>query len=115
MNDHPSFDALIACAALLKGDIDFTSFCKHVPGQENRRFFVNLSQWINSGSFVIFEIESNRFLQHLVRCLVGTMIEVALGRMTVERFGEILDEKNSAAKVLRAPARGLCLEKVSYE
>ena len=43
------------------------------------------------------------------------MIEVAIGRMTVERFGEILDEKNKAAKVFRAPARGLCLEKVSYE
>tara|TARA_Y100000590_G_scaffold365043_1_gene423735 strand:- start:22457 stop:23191 length:735 start_codon:yes stop_codon:yes gene_type:complete len=114
LNDHISLDALNACASLLTGDIDFTSFCKHVPRQENRRCLVNLSQWINSGSFVIFEIEANRFLQHLVRCLVGTMIEVALGRMTVDRFGEILDEKNSAAKVVRAPARGLCLEKVSY-
>ena len=114
LNDRPSLDSLKACATLLVGDIDFTSFCKHVPGQENRHCLVYQSQWINSGSFVIFEIEANRFLQHLVRCLAGTMIEVAIGRMTEERFGEILDEKNSAAKVFRAPARGLCLEKVSY-
>ena len=107
-------DSLNRCAKTLIGEIDFTSFCKHIPQQENRRCTVYQSEWINDGPFVIFKIEANRFLQHLVRCLVGTMVEVAIGRMTVEQFSNILQERNPEAKVYRAPAHGLRLKKVTY-
>lgn len=107
-------EVLESCAATLSGEIDFTSFCKFIPEQNNRRCIVYQCEWINDGSFVIFTIEANRFLQHLVRCLVGTMVEVAKGSMTTERFSEILEERNPEARVYRAPARGLFLEKVTY-
>jgi len=109
-----SADPLHRCAEILKGEIDFTSFCKYIPKQENRRCTVYQSEWINDSSFVIFKIEANRFLQHLVRCLVGTMVEVAVGRTTVEKFSDILEERNPKAKVYKAPPHGLCLEKVTY-
>ena len=60
-----SFKRLNECAKLLIGDLDFTSFSKHVPEKKNQRCIVNQSQWIKSGTFVIFTIEANRFLQHL--------------------------------------------------
>ena len=114
ISESTPVDPLHRCAKTLIGEIDFTSFCKHIPQQENRRCTVHQSEWINDGSFVIFKIEANRFLQHLVRCLVGTMVEVAIGRMTVEQFSNILEERNPEAKVYRAPAHGLRLEKVTY-
>ncbi len=110
-----SFKRLNECAKLLIGDLDFTSFSKHVPEKKNQRCIVNQSQWIKSGTFVIFTIEANRFLQHLVRCLVGTMVLVATGQTTVKKFSEILEEKNFKATVYRAPAKGLFLQNVKYQ
>tara|TARA_Y100001960_G_scaffold321483_1_gene396339 strand:- start:169 stop:903 length:735 start_codon:yes stop_codon:yes gene_type:complete len=110
-----SLEKLNDCAKLLIGDLDFTSFSKHIPEKKNQRCIVNQSQWIKSGTFVIFTIEANRFLQHLVRCLVGTMVLVATGQKTVEKFSEILEEKNFEAKVYRAPANGLFLQNVKYQ
>ncbi|MBF89623.1 MAG: tRNA pseudouridine(38-40) synthase TruA [Candidatus Marinimicrobia bacterium] len=109
-----SFEKLHQCAELLIGDLDFTSFAKHIPDKNNQRCIVNQSQWINNGSFVIFTIEANRFLQHLVRCLVGTMVLVGTGQLTVNNFSAILEEKNIKAKVYRAPSNGLFLQNVTY-
>jgi tRNA pseudouridine38-40 synthase len=59
-------------------------------------------------------IEANRFLQHMIRYLVGTMVEVATGNLSVDDFKAILNEKNPQAKVSKAPSKGLYLEKITY-
>lgn len=102
------------CARILHGEIDFTSFSKSSSERVNRRCHVYQCEWKKHGDFVIFTMEANRFLQHLIRYVVGTMIEVAKGGMTVDDFCITLEDQNPRAKVWKAPAAGLFLEKVTY-
>jgi|TARA_Y100000310_G_scaffold314455_1_gene363819 tRNA pseudouridine38-40 synthase len=102
------------CARLLNGEIDFTSFTKFSSQRDNRCCTVYQSGWNKRGDFVIFTMEANRFLRHLIRYLVGTMVEVAKGGLTVDDFGKTLEVKDPQAKVWKAPAAGLFLDRVSY-
>lgn len=110
-----SVHKLRLCARTITGDHDFTTFIKFNQDQENRRCIVYQSEWIKRGDFVIFTVEANRFLQHLIRYLVGTMMEVAKGNLTVNDFNTLLEAQDPRAKIYKAPACGLFLEEVRYE
>ena len=103
------------CAELLSGKHDFTSFCKATAEVENKICTVFTSNWEESNEMIIFTIKANRFLQHMVRYLVGTMLEVARGRYTITDFQSLLHCDNPEAVIVRAPAQGLFLKKVYYE
>ena len=62
----------------------------------------------------IYYIRANRFLQHMVRLLVGSMFEVARNKISLDEFEELLLNKSSISS-FRAPADGLYLTKVIYE
>jgi tRNA pseudouridine38-40 synthase len=68
----------------------------------------------SEGRFVIFEIEADGFLRHMVRSIVGTLVEVGEGRREVESIGELLRSGNRALAGPTAPARGLFLVRVDY-
>ena len=59
-------------------------------------------------------IQSNRFLRGMVRALVGTLLEVGTGKMSVDRFGKVLAAKERANAGVSVPASGLFLTKVEY-
>ena len=102
------------CAELLPGEHDFTSFCKATAEVENKICTVFSANWKESDEMHIFKINANRFLQHMVRYLVGTMLEVARGRYTILDFNNLLNNQNTNAVAVRAPAQGLYLKKVYY-
>lgn len=110
----PAVEILQACADIVKGEHDFTSFSKWSSGVKNRSCIVQQSRWINDGDFVTYTIEANHFLQHMIRYLVGTMIEVANEKISVEDFQILLEERNPQARIYKAPAEGLILEEVNY-
>ena len=103
------------CAELLPGKHDFTSFCKATAEVDNKICTVFFSNWEESDEMLIFKIKANRFLQHMVRYLAGTMLEVARGRYALSDFNSLLRNKKTNAVVVRAPAQGLYLKKVYYE
>ena len=103
------------CAELLPGKHDFTSFCKATAEVDNKICTVFFSNWEESDEMLIFKIKANRFLQHMVRYLAGTMLEVARGRYALSDFNSLLRNKKTKAVVVRAPAQGLYLKKVYYE
>ena len=103
------------CAELLPGKHDFTSFCKATAEVDNKICTVFFSNWEESDEMLIFKIKANRFLQHMVRYLAGTMLEVARGRYVLSDFNSLLRNKKTKAVVVRAPAQGLYLKKVYYE
>jgi tRNA pseudouridine38-40 synthase len=107
-------DALRACAAALVGRHDFTAF---TPSETEHRWFrcdVRRSEWLGDGELLEFWIEADMFLRHMNRVLVGTMLEVASGRRTVEEFVALLDGRPRAEAGRTAPAHGLALASVSY-
>jgi len=101
-------------ADLIAGEHDFTSFMHAQSSTENTVCDIFTSGWTTEEQTLRYEITGNRFLHNMVRCLVGTMIEVARGRYTVGEFRTFLDDPDQEAPVYRAPAHGLFLEEVAY-
>ena len=66
------------------------------------------------GNEVVFTVTGNGFLQHMVRILVGTLLEVGAGRLQPEDMVTILEARDRRQAGPTAPACGLCLEKVDY-
>ncbi|MBC8174768.1 MAG: tRNA pseudouridine(38-40) synthase TruA [Candidatus Marinimicrobia bacterium] len=113
--ENLDLEKMQTCANLIKGENDFTSFCKYSPDLENRRCTFYQSEWIKRKDFLIYRVEANRFLHHLIRYLVGTMVEVGRGKIEVNGFEKILNSKDFRSKVFKAPSSGLFLEEVIYD
>ena len=114
-------EALDRCADLLVGAHDFTAF---TPTQtEHVRFERNVmrTEWRAHslgapfpGRLLEFWIEADAFMRHMVRILVGTMLEVGAGRRSIEDFQELLSGASRDRAGETAPAHGLYLSSVGY-
>jgi len=107
-------EVLNKCADILSGEHDYTSFCKATAEVDHKFCNVHFAKWTESEERLIFRVKANRFLQHMVRYLVGTMLEVARGRYPSSDFESLLNNKQTKAVVVRAPAQGLFLKQVYY-
>jgi tRNA pseudouridine38-40 synthase len=106
--------ALEACAAALRGTHDFTAF---TPTQtEHVRFDrdVMRAEWRRQGDVLEFWIEADTFMRHMVRVLVGTMLEVAAGRRSMGDFTRLLDGAPRSEAGETAEPHGLYLASVRY-
>ena len=107
-------DALHACAALLPGTHDFTAFTPTETDHVRFSRDVLGARWEERGDLLEFWIEADTFMRHMNRALVGTMLEVAGGRRSVEDFAALLDGRPRADAGPTAPPQGLYLASVSY-
>jgi tRNA pseudouridine38-40 synthase len=102
------------CAAGLVGVHDFTAFTptetEHVRFERD----VRLAEWRRGGDLLEFWIEADTFMRHMVRTLVGTMLEVAAGRMACEDFERLMEGAPRSAAGPTAEPHGLYLASVRY-
>lgn len=104
-----------ACQILLKHD-DFECFSK--SNTEVATFLCHImeAKWVNPGNYThIFTIKANRFLRNMVRAIVGSLLEIGSGKMTLEQFEGVLHSKNRNEAGPSVPAHGLFLTQVGYE
>lgn len=107
--------ALDACAEALAGIHDFTAFTPTETDHVHFRREVHSARWRSAGDVLEFWIEANAFMHNMNRALVGTMLEVAMGRREVEDFVTLLaGAPRSRAGVTAAP-HGLYLVGVGYD
>ncbi|HEX4634027.1 MAG TPA: tRNA pseudouridine(38-40) synthase TruA [Gemmatimonadales bacterium] len=109
-------DALATCARTLIGEHDYRGFAAAGQVKPHYRCRVALAEWAPraDGAGMTFTIEADRFLHHMVRFLVGTMVDVALGRRPASDFPRLLAATDNRAASPPAPPQGLYLVCVRY-
>jgi tRNA pseudouridine38-40 synthase len=101
-------------AALLVGTHDFTA-CSKVKTDVNHFICdVRSANWKLSGSNLTFRITANRFLRGMVRALVGTLLDVGSGKLSVADFADIIKARDRRKAGANAPPHGLFLMRVTY-
>ncbi len=137
-------DALQQAAALFTGEHDFSSFAASDPDLTTRELgdvpqpaiggepdsrasalarsavrIIFSSAWetwqTESGELLVYRVRGNGFLHHMVRNLVGTMLDAARGQIQIDEIKEILAARSRSAAGPTAPARGLFLHSVEYD
>lgn len=100
----------------LQGRHDFAAFT--APSEAKRQVTerdCTIAQWRCRGETATFDIEANAFLRHMVRRIVGTLVEVGRGKLSVGQFERLVNEAPPGEASRTAPPGGLCLIKVRYE
>lgn len=101
-----------ACQALL-GKHDFASFTAPMKGRKTVRN-ISKAEVLREGELVFLDIVADSFLPKQVRSTVGSLVKVGLGKLTIEEFNGIIQEKKPGLAAPVAPAHGLCLVRVNY-
>lgn len=101
-------------AGVLLGEHDFQSFCRANVDANHHRCVVTCSEWREEEGELRYTVRANRFLHGMVRGLVGTMVDLGRGYITLDDFNRLFDVHDRAEAGMSAPAQGLCLEKVYY-
>jgi tRNA pseudouridine38-40 synthase len=108
-------DAMAAAARLLEGQHDFSAFQAAGSSVRTTKRFVSSSRVaLEDSGAILYEISGDGFLRHMVRTIVGTLVEVGRGRRKVDSMAEVLAERSRARAGETAPARGLFLAQVDY-
>ena len=108
-------DKLNDVAKIIEGNHDFTSFSRNNKNLEHRRCIIYQSLWKEDSKIVNYHIVGNRFLHHMVRFLVGTMVEVIREKFELEYFKDLIDKPSDDVNIFKAPPQGLVLTKVEYD
>tara|TARA_Y100001958_G_C21053486_1_gene418800 strand:- start:29 stop:775 length:747 start_codon:yes stop_codon:yes gene_type:complete len=103
------------CAKIVIEQNNFYNFCKPSPDIKNYNCTINYSRWEIENDILIYQINANRFLHHMVRMLVGTMLEVSRGKISKVDFLNLFNQNLNKNMILTAPSKGLYLFKVKYE
>lgn len=102
-----------ACDLLFK-HIDFECFSKVNTDVHTFNCVITKAYWIQKENQLIFTIKADRFLRNMVRAIVGTMINIGLGKISIDDFEKIIESKNRSKAGFSVPAHGLYLVKVNY-
>jgi tRNA pseudouridine38-40 synthase len=103
------------CLKLLEGTHDFSSF--QAAGSKVRhaeRIVLNTGISPADKNTWVIIVEANGFLRHMMRNLVGTLVDVGKGKLTEDEFSEVVAARDRKKAGMTAPARGLCLVEVRY-
>jgi tRNA pseudouridine38-40 synthase len=101
-------------ATLLIGEHSFKSFCRERPDEKDYICKVYKAMWYSNPDGAVLEIEANRYFHQMVRGIVGALIDVGRGHVSMQKFTELIENPKDNAQVFFAPASGLVLERVNY-
>jgi len=106
--------AMNEAAQLLLSHTDFQCFSKVKTEVNTFDCTIMRAFWEVQDDHLIFTIEGNRFLRGMVRSIVGTLLEIGMGKWTAENLKQILESKSRQEAGRSVPAHGLHLVKVAY-
>ncbi|KGO88731.1 pseudouridine synthase [Flavobacterium rivuli WB 3.3-2 = DSM 21788] len=101
-------------AQLLMGYTDFKCFSKTNTDVRTFDCKITHAKWEQHGTRMVFTITADRFLRNMVRAIVGTLVNVGLGKITVDYVRTIIESRDRGYAGASVPAHGLYLTKVIY-
>ncbi|WP_433895983.1 tRNA pseudouridine(38-40) synthase TruA [Sphingobacterium mizutaii] len=114
LRDKPDVEKMNIAALDLLGRQDFSCFSK-----SNTQVFTNYcdikrAEWLWEGDRLVFHIAADRFLRNMVRAIVGTLMEIGLGKKPIEHIKEVIQSMDRSKAGTSVPACGLYLTEVNY-
>ena len=107
-------DKMNAAAQILLEYQDFEAFAKKHSDVKNFLCDISYARWESKEQGAIFTITANRFLRNMVRAIVGTLLEVGRGKISVEEMHQIIQSKERGEAGYSVPACGLYLTEIHY-
>lgn len=116
VDDRLDSTVLRDAAEAIRGDHCFRAYAVQgtAPETDDHRCEIGDARWCETDGAITFEISANRFLHHMVRFLVGTMVDAARGRRDPGDVARLLDASDNSETSAPAPAHALVLERVTY-
>ena len=102
-------------AEIIMGTHDFLSFSKLNKQLENTICSIYQSKWFKTENMLIFNVCGNRFLHHMVRYMVGTMVAGAQDKISLDYFDDLLTNPQKNVKIFKAPPEGIILIGIDYD
>ncbi len=101
-------------AKLLFDYKDFTSFSRLHTDVKTNNCKIMQAEWSLDQKYLVFVIKADRFLRNMVRAVVGTLLEVGKGKLTIDQFRQIIEKKDRSSAGASVPAQGLFLVDIEY-
>ncbi len=111
---RPNVSKMNEAATILMTYNDFTSFSRLHTDVNTNLCKIFTAEWKIENNRLVFTIKADRFLRNMVRAIVGTLLDVGKGKVTLEDFRRIIEIQNRGAAGASVPAHGLCLTHVEY-
>lgn len=109
------FEKMNEAGRILTTYEDFGAFCKAHSDVKTTLCHVTRAEWIQTGDTTwYFVITANRFLRNMVRAVVGTLVDVGRGRLTLDEFRSVIEGKRRSDAGESMPGNALFLEDVKY-
>ena len=111
---HLDYEAMNRACQVLLEYTDFTSFSKLHTDAKTNNCRIERAGWAQDGDTWVFTIRADRFLRSMVRAIVGTLLEVGRGRMTIEGFRQVIEAKDRCEAGVSVPGHALFLVDITY-
>lgn len=108
-------DKMNEAAKLLINTEDFTSFAKLHSDAKTNICKVTRAEWKLEGDMAVFTISADRFLRNMVRAIVGTLVDVGRGKLTLDQFQNVIDRKDRCSAGQSMPGEALFLWDIKYD
>ena len=102
-----------ACSVLFEYT-DFASFSKLHTDVNNHLCRIDEAGWSRSDDCWVFKIKANRFLRNMVRAIVGTLLDIGRGKLTINDFRHVIEAKNRCSAGMSVAPGGLTLSDIEY-
>ena len=114
MSGKIDFERMNDSCRILFDYIDFTSFSKLHTDVKTNNCRIYEAGWLQDGDVWVFTIRADRFLRNMVRAIVGTLLEVGRGKLTLEGFRNVIEQKDRCKAGISVPGHALFLVNVTY-
>ena len=113
-NYVPDVEKMNAAAAALLKFTDFKCFSRSKTDVKTYDCDVTEARWYFDGELLVFKISADRFLRNMVRAIVGTLLDVGIGKISIDEFISIIESRDRGRAGVSAKARGLFLTEIKY-